>query len=237
MTRGRLDALALTALALLAVVLQVSVLSQVALRGVVPDLALLLVVAVGLSRGARSGAVVGFWAGLLLDVAPPADHVAGAWALVLLTVGLLAGRAASRPRSPVAPERGPVRPVVLTAGLSLGAHVAFAVLAAVTGGAPGDGTVIGFGDGLGTLAQIIVLAVLMDVVAAAVLLGALRSLLGRLPGREDHEEALGLRSDEAAAERAARAGERDAESIVVRATDQATGQLVALTRGETWHRS
>ena len=92
MTRRRLDAACLAVLVLLAVVLQVSVLSQFAVRGVVPDLALVLVVAVGLARGPRTGALTGFGAGLLLDIAPPADHVAGRWALALVVVGYLAGR-------------------------------------------------------------------------------------------------------------------------------------------------
>ena len=231
MTRRRLDALGLAGLVLLAVVLQVSVLSQVAVRGVVPDLALVLVVAVGLVRGARSGAIVGFWAGLLLDVAPPADHVAGAWALVLLGVGLLAGRAAARPRSTVTPQTGPVRPVLLAAGLSLGAHLAFAVLVVVTGGDP----VAGSGSGLGTLAQIVALAVLMDVIAAALLLGLLRSMLARLPGRTDHEEELGRFAGGHAGAGAESA--EDPDGVVVRATDQRTGQMVGLSRGETWHRS
>jgi rod shape-determining protein MreD len=36
--------------------------------------------------------VLGFAAGVLLDLAPPADHVAGRWALALVVVGYLAGR-------------------------------------------------------------------------------------------------------------------------------------------------
>ncbi len=34
---------------------------------------------------------LGFAAGLLLDLAPPADHIAGRWALALLVVGLRRG--------------------------------------------------------------------------------------------------------------------------------------------------
>lgn len=238
MTRRRLDALGLAALVLLAVVLQVSVLSQLAVRGVVPDLALVLVVAVGLARGARSGAVVGFWAGLLLDVAPPADHVAGAWALVLLLVGLLAGRAAARPHSQVGPGTGgsQVRPVLLTAGLSLAAHVLFTMLVVLTGGAPGGDLVLAFGSGLGTIVQIVVLAVLMDVIAAALLLGPTRALLGRMPGRSDHEEELASRGRSADL-RGLEEDPEDVGGVVVRTTDQRTGQMVGLSRGETWHRS
>ena len=36
--------------------------------------------------------VLGFFAGALLDLAPPADHVAGRWALALMLVGYVAGQ-------------------------------------------------------------------------------------------------------------------------------------------------
>ena len=43
-------------------------------------------------RGPQFAAVLGFVAGVLLDLAPPADHVAGRWALALVVVGYVAGR-------------------------------------------------------------------------------------------------------------------------------------------------
>ena len=61
----------------LALVVQVSLLPHLAWRGIVPDLGLLVVVAAGLARDARFAMLVGFGTGLLLDLAPPADHVAG----------------------------------------------------------------------------------------------------------------------------------------------------------------
>jgi rod shape-determining protein MreD len=36
--------------------------------------------------------LLGFAAGLALDLAPPADHTAGRWALALVVVGYVAGR-------------------------------------------------------------------------------------------------------------------------------------------------
>ena len=36
--------------------------------------------------------MLGFFGGLLIDLAPPADHVAGRWALALMVVGYLAGQ-------------------------------------------------------------------------------------------------------------------------------------------------
>ncbi len=88
-SRGLLAA----ALVAVALVLQVSVLAHLSWRGVVPDLCLLVVVAAGLAGDARFAMLVGFGAGLLLDLAPPADHVAGRWALALVVVGYVAALA------------------------------------------------------------------------------------------------------------------------------------------------
>jgi rod shape-determining protein MreD len=91
MTSFRTLTLAVTVL--LALLLQLGVFAELAIRGVVPNLVLLVVVAVALARGPGYAAVVGFLAGLLLDLAPPADHTAGRWALALVVVGWLAGLA------------------------------------------------------------------------------------------------------------------------------------------------
>jgi rod shape-determining protein MreD len=85
-------ALALTLAVTLAVVLQVALLPHFAYAGEVPNLALLVVVAAALVRGPDFAAVLGFLAGLAIDLAPPADHVAGRWALALVVVGYVAGR-------------------------------------------------------------------------------------------------------------------------------------------------
>jgi rod shape-determining protein MreD len=79
------------ALVVLAVSLQAGLLANVAIAGVVPDLVLLVVVAVAFVHGPSYAAVVGLLAGLTLDLAPPADHTAGRWALALVLVGYLAG--------------------------------------------------------------------------------------------------------------------------------------------------
>ncbi|MFE6648237.1 rod shape-determining protein MreD [Nocardioides sp. NPDC057772] len=79
-------------LIVIAIVLQLSVAPAFAIRGITPDLALLVVLAVALTRGGQAGMVTGFAAGVLLDLAPPADHTAGRWALALLIVGYVAGR-------------------------------------------------------------------------------------------------------------------------------------------------
>ena len=76
----------------LALVLQVSLFPHVAWQGIVPNLCLLVVVGAALTRGAQFAAVLGFLAGVSLDLVPPADHVAGRWALALVVVGYVAGR-------------------------------------------------------------------------------------------------------------------------------------------------
>ena len=87
----------------LALVLQVTVFPHVAWQGVVPNLCLLVVVGAALTRGAQFAAVLGFLAGLALDLAPPADHLAGRWALALLVVGYVAGRVRQDARPGTAP--------------------------------------------------------------------------------------------------------------------------------------
>ncbi|WP_129840481.1 rod shape-determining protein MreD [Streptomyces sp. RFCAC02] len=74
-----------------ALVVQVSVLSRLGLPGAVPDLLLLTVLGLALVFGHVGGCLVGFGAGLLADLAPPADHAVGRYALVLCVVGYAAG--------------------------------------------------------------------------------------------------------------------------------------------------
>ena len=88
LARGLLFTLVL----LFAVVLQVSFFSFFSYDGVVPNLVLLVVVAAALTRGPELAAVLGFVGGLAIDIVPPADHVAGRWALALVLVGYVAGR-------------------------------------------------------------------------------------------------------------------------------------------------
>lgn len=82
-----------TALLVVALGVQFSVLAPVRLPGATPDLVLLVALALALAYGPMAGVVVGFAAGLTLDLAPPADHPVGQWAMVLCFVGYLAGLA------------------------------------------------------------------------------------------------------------------------------------------------
>jgi rod shape-determining protein MreD len=76
----------------LALTLQVSLFPHVAWHGIVPNLCLLVVVAAALTVEAPFALVLGFAAGLTLDLAPPADHIAGRWALALTVAAFLAAR-------------------------------------------------------------------------------------------------------------------------------------------------
>ncbi len=80
--------LTLTVVALAA---QVSLLPLLRLPGSTPDVVLLVVIGLALSFGPMTGTVLGFCAGLALDVVPPADHAMGRYALVFCLIGFCAG--------------------------------------------------------------------------------------------------------------------------------------------------
>lgn len=160
----------LAAIVAAAVVAQAVVLRHVAIDGVVPNLVLVLVVVAAIARGAQFGATLGFGAGLLLDLAPPADHVAGRWALALVVVGYLAGRVRQDARSSTL-----VAVVVVGAASFVGTS-----LFALSGMVLDDG-----GLAVGQMVQVIVTGVLWDVLLAPVLVPALLWLLEGLgPLRE-----------------------------------------------------
>ncbi|GAA1677804.1 rod shape-determining protein MreD [Kribbella sp. NPDC056951] len=106
-------------LLMLAVTIQTSVLTNIAVAGVTCDLVLIVVIALALSRGPEWGAIAGFVGGLLLDIVPPADHTAGRWALALAIAGYVAGLIRRETSAgPVGPL-GVALTVVFGAGLSL----------------------------------------------------------------------------------------------------------------------
>ncbi len=154
---------------LVAVVLQVALFNLFAVNGVVPNLALLVVVAASISRGAQFGAVVGFVAGLLLDLAPPADHVAGRWALAFVVVAILAGRVRADAR------RSPLAGLATVAVCSFVATSIFAL----------SGVVLGdHALPAGEMVQVIAIALLWDVVMAPLLLPVLMRLFERTRSSE-----------------------------------------------------
>src|SRR5271154_4680310 len=90
-----------------AVVAQLTVVDRIAFPGGAgPDLVLLAVAALALASGPMAGALIGFWAGLALDVAPPGSHFVGQDALVFCVIGYACGLAADVPNSEGVPEQG-----------------------------------------------------------------------------------------------------------------------------------
>lgn len=88
---GRAALVAVASLA--AILIQLTVLNGLPLPGgAAPDLVLILVVAIALTGGPAEGMLTGFFAGLALDIAPPASHLVGQSALVFCLAGYAAGR-------------------------------------------------------------------------------------------------------------------------------------------------
>jgi rod shape-determining protein MreD len=116
-------------LVVVALVIQVTVLARLQLPGAVPDLLLLTVLGLAMVYGHVGGALVGFGAGLLADLAPPADHAAGRYALVLCVIGYLAGLAK--------PENGRLKsatgPMVVVAAAAIVSTLLYAGVGALVG--------------------------------------------------------------------------------------------------------
>ena len=149
----------------LALVLQVTFFPHLAWDGIVPNLCLLVVVAAALTRGPEFAAVLGFVAGLALDLAPPADHVAGRWALALVVVGYVAGRV----RRDTQPTAGTVLATVAASSF-IGTSV-FALTGLVL-----QDPAIGFGE----LLEVVLVGVVWDVVLTPLALPPLMAMFRRL---------------------------------------------------------
>lgn len=158
---------------LLAVTIQTSVLTNIAVAGVTCDLVLIVVIALALSRGAEWGAITGFAGGLLLDIVPPADHTAGRWALSLAIAGYVAGLIRRETST------GPVGPLGVAVTVVLGTAISLFLYAA-TGSLLHDPSVDWdeFGVRLGIAAG-------YDVVGAIVVIPLVMWIMGRVvPARE-----------------------------------------------------
>ncbi|MFD7511191.1 rod shape-determining protein MreD [Streptomyces sp. NPDC059853] len=116
-------------LVVVALVLQVTVLARLQLPGAVPDLLLLTVLGLALVYGHVGGALVGFGAGLLADLAPPADHAVGRYALVLCVIGYAAGL--TKPET--GQHRSATVPMLVVAGGALSSTLLYAGVGALVG--------------------------------------------------------------------------------------------------------
>lgn len=149
----------------LALVLQVSLFPHFAWQGVVPNLCLLVVVGAALTRGPQTAVLLGFLAGVALDLAPPADHLAGRWALSLVVVGYVAGRV----RQDVKPTA-----VAVVATVAASSFIGTSVFA-ITG--------LIFQDPLldtSEMLQVILIAVLWDVLLTPFVLPPVMAFFNRL---------------------------------------------------------
>lgn len=148
-----------------ALVVQVSLFPHLAWQGVVPNLCLLVVVAAALTVEAPFALLLGFTAGVMLDLAPPADHVAGRWALALTVVAFLAARI-----------RQDVKPTALAVVATVAAASFVATsLFALTGILLSDPAMSVSG-----LLEVVLVAVVWDVLLTPFVLPPLMKLFARL---------------------------------------------------------
>ena len=110
------------AVILTAFVLQESVLSRIGLPGATPDLLLVVVLVLAMAAGPTSGAVMGFAAGVLIDVAPPAAGSIGQTAAIYAIAGFVAGHV------PLDPGRPDLTSVGTICGLAAAVFIASALL-------------------------------------------------------------------------------------------------------------
>lgn len=154
----------------LALVLQVTVFPHVAWQGIVPNLALLVVVGAALTRGAQFATMLGFVAGVALDLAPPADHVAGRWALALVVVGYVAGRVRQEQQF----REGGASATAVVATVAVSSFVGTSVFAL-------SGMLLGeLAFDVATLLQVILVAVVWDVLLTPFVLPPLMGMFRRL---------------------------------------------------------
>ena len=163
-----LRALVALAAVSVALLLQVTLFPHVAWHGIVPNLCLLVVVGAALTRGPHFAAVLGFVAGVTLDLAPPADHLAGRWALALVLVGYVAGQVRQGSRRDVRTTAGTV---VLTVAAS--SFVGTSVFAL-------SGVLLGDPIGIPELLEVIAVAMLWDVLLTPFVLPPVMALFRRL---------------------------------------------------------
>lgn len=147
-----------------ALILQVTFFPHLAWDGIVPNVCLLVVVGAALTRGPQFAVVLGFAAGLALDLAPPADHLAGRWALALVVVGYVAGRV----RRDAQPTAGTV--VATVAASSFVGTSVFAL----------TGLVLGDPIGIPQMLEVVLVGVLWDVLLTPLVLPPVMAMFRHL---------------------------------------------------------
>ena len=177
LARKALTAVVLAALLLAAVTVQLTVVNRLPLPGSAwPDLVLLVVTAIAVCTSPLAGALAGFAGGLALDVAPPAIHYAGEYALVFC----LAGWGAARVDRAIRDARGERDPVVTFAVMAGAAAAGEAGKAAL-------GLMLSDPDVTGTVAsRVLPTAILYDLLAAPFVFW----LVARITRGADAERAL-----------------------------------------------
>lgn len=167
-----------TVLVVVAMVVQVSVLARLHLPGAVPDLLLLTVLGLALTYGHVGGSLVGFGAGMLADLAPPADHAVGRYALVLCVIGYLAGLAK--------PETGQLRTAAMPMLVVVAAAIGGTLLYAGVGSLVGDtaGAHVG-------LAKLLFTAAVYDLLLAPFIVPLVMALARRFDNDPLGEDAAG----------------------------------------------
>ncbi|MER6048440.1 rod shape-determining protein MreD [Streptomyces sp. BHT-5-2] len=116
-------------LAVIALIVQVGILARLHLPGAVPDLLMLVVVGLALVYGHVGGSLIGFGAGLLADLAPPADHAIGRYALVLCVIGYAAGL--TKPDN--GQHRSATLPLVVVIAAAIGSTLLYAGVGSLVG--------------------------------------------------------------------------------------------------------
>ncbi|MGH2751643.1 MAG: rod shape-determining protein MreD [Actinomycetota bacterium] len=120
-------AAAFAGMLLLAVAVQSTLLAQATVLGVIPQLALVLVVSLAFLDGERVGTVVGFFGGLLIDTLLP-GAIMGLTALIFTLIGYAVGLLRY-----MAPPDSVWTPVLTVAGASAVAELGYAALAIIMG--------------------------------------------------------------------------------------------------------
>lgn len=136
------------------------------------DLTVVVVVAVGLARGSVAGALTGFCAGLLLDLAPGSTYPVGSGALAGVVAGTLPGLLAE-----LGERRNPLSPHLPPLGRGLLAALVTAIVL-LTQGLVRNGIGAVLGADFGSPQMALLLPALGTVLVAGVTLPGLTAVLG-----------------------------------------------------------